>query len=469
MATTDEIRRKLEEQANQRVNPLLKGLSMLTGGIAGEFTGTNEQIRQQRQARRALLEENLAALQEERMMERMKAQQDEMLKRQIQLENERIKAEMLRRSEEAAGAEDVLSGSTFVGPVSQSRELGRMNARIQRLVTGEKEAAEKSGLIGRLVAEMGPTERAAVESGIVPRYEDMDIGTLRKMASASEASRSIAKEARQARREEGLKMQLVTPSGTVVYGSYDELASKYPSLVENITVAKSKEEKPLDAGFTESDGQISFRFGPGVTPEQAAEYKKGVYKSFGIDFGEGAGKPGAGAGLPPKGPPAEKGAPQVGRGTGKLRGGAAASVASEMAAAPAATITSDMYGPLSPSEQFVQTGRRLGALEGRGGASTYGAQQTLTSPFYEAVAQELGTQPQRVGGESILVKSAKAVIASQFPTEQWNKLPQEVQNRIYIEALNRSAAEMANPPKQKGVFGTGYAESPFAPYSIKRD
>jgi len=85
------------------------------------------------------------------------------------------------------------------------------------------------------------------------------------------------------------------------------------------------------------------------------------------------------------------------------------------------------------------------------------------------VARELGTQPQRVGGESIIVKGAKAVIASEFPTEQWNKLPQEVQNRIYIEALNRSAAEMAKPPQQKGIFGVGYGESPFAQYSIKRD
>ena len=65
MATPEETRRRLEEQANRRVNPLLKGLSMLTGGIAGEFTGTNEQIRQQRQAKRTLMEENLAALQEE--------------------------------------------------------------------------------------------------------------------------------------------------------------------------------------------------------------------------------------------------------------------------------------------------------------------------------------------------------------------------------------------------------------------
>lgn len=398
-------------------------------------------------------------------MQRMREQQNEMLKRQIELENERTKAEMLRRSEEAAGAEDVLSGSTFVGPVSQSRELGRMNARIQRLATGEKEAAEKAGLIGRLVAEMGPTERAAVESGIVPRYEDMDIGTLRKMASASEAARSIAKEARQTKREEGLKMQLVTPSGTVVYGSFDELSSKYPSMVENITVAKPKEPKPLDASFTEQNGQIDFRFGPGVTPEQAIEYKNSVYKSFGIDAGQGTGKPITTPTPLPKGPAAEKGAAQVGRGTGEARGKAAAAIASEMAAAP----TPEMYGPPSPSEQFIQTGRRLGALEGRGGAATYGAQQTLTSPFYEAVAQELATQPQRVGGESVIVKGAKAVIASEFPTEQWNKLPQEVQNRIYIEALNRSAAEMAKPPQQKGIFGVGYAESPFAPYSIKRD
>ena len=110
MATTDEIRRKLEEQATQRVNPLLKGLSMLTGGIAGEFTGTNEQIRQQRQARRALMEENLAALQEERMMERMKAQQDEMLKRQLQIEEAQRLAALDIETRKAQGSEMVLTG-----------------------------------------------------------------------------------------------------------------------------------------------------------------------------------------------------------------------------------------------------------------------------------------------------------------------------------------------------------------------
>lgn len=60
----------LEQQATQRINPLLKGLSMLTGGIAGELTGTNEQIRQQRAARRALLQEELQKRDEQRALDR---------------------------------------------------------------------------------------------------------------------------------------------------------------------------------------------------------------------------------------------------------------------------------------------------------------------------------------------------------------------------------------------------------------
>lgn len=60
----------LQQQAEQRINPFLKGLSMLTGGIAGELTGTNEQIRQQRAARRALLQEELQKRDEQRALER---------------------------------------------------------------------------------------------------------------------------------------------------------------------------------------------------------------------------------------------------------------------------------------------------------------------------------------------------------------------------------------------------------------
>jgi hypothetical protein len=463
MATPDEIRRKLEEQASQRVNPLLKGLSMLTGGIAGEFTGTNEQIRQQRQAKRSLMEENLAALQEERLMARLKAQQEEMLKRQIELENERTQADLLRRSEEAAGAEDVLGGSTFVGPVSQSRELGRRTARLQRLATGEKEAAEKSKIIGRLTAEMGETEKAAIESGIIPDYSTLDINTLRRMESASDVSQRQKLEARQAKLDEGKVFVSRNAAGDVSVQGPADLVNRFQTA--NPEFFKKRKDSPYKVSMQETEDRRSFNvdFGEmtadeikGIAPQ--LEDMRKAYGSFSKDDLSGAG--GESTKAFPKGPAAEKGAAQVGRGTGETRSGAADAVVSEMTTPPVA----NMYGPLSPSEQFTKTGRELKALEGRGGTYTYGASQTLTDPFYESVASELGTKPQRIGQESVLVKGAKSVIANEFPTEQWNSLPQEVKNRIYIEALNKSAAEMSKPQTSRG-----YNRSPFADISYQRD
>lgn len=465
MATPDEIRRKLEEQASQRVNPLLKGLSMLTGGIAGEFTGTNEQIRQQRQAKRSLMEENLAALQEERLMARLKAQQEEMLKRQIELENERTQADLLRRSEEAAGAEDVLGGSTFVGPVSQSRELGRRTARLQRLATGEKEAAEKSKIIGRLTAEMGETEKAAIESGIIPDYSTLDINTLRRMESASDVSQRQKLEARQAKLDEGKVFVSRNAAGEVTVQGPLDLVRKYQEANPDIFSSVKGSPYKISMRQTEDGSSFNVDFGDmtvGQVEELAPQIDKmrKAYGSFSRDDLSGAGAGGEGTKTFPKGPAAEKGAAQVGRGTGETRSGAADAVVSEMTTPPVA----NMYGPLSPSEQFTKTGRELKALEGRGGTYTYGASQTLTDPFYESVASELGTKPQRIGQESVLVKGAKSVIANEFPTEQWNSLPQEVKNRIYIEALNKSASEMSKPQTSRG-----YNRSPFADISYQRD
>jgi hypothetical protein len=66
MATND----SLESQASQRINPFLRGLSILTGGIAGEFTGTNEQIRRQNAIKQALLQDEFAKRDEQRALER---------------------------------------------------------------------------------------------------------------------------------------------------------------------------------------------------------------------------------------------------------------------------------------------------------------------------------------------------------------------------------------------------------------
>jgi hypothetical protein len=70
MATTDEIRSLLQTQATQSINPFMRGLSLLTGGLAGEFTGTNEDIRNREFAKRALMEQNIKDLEEERAIKR---------------------------------------------------------------------------------------------------------------------------------------------------------------------------------------------------------------------------------------------------------------------------------------------------------------------------------------------------------------------------------------------------------------
>jgi hypothetical protein len=470
MATTDEIRRKLEEQANQRVNPLLKGLSMLTGGIAGEFTGTNEQIRQQRTAKRALMEEDLSALQEQRLMERVKNQQAEMLKRQLELEAGRTAAEERRQLLDVTGAEEVLTGAdkTNIGPVEQAQEIGRRKARVQKLVTGEREASEKAGLIGRLQAEMGATEKAAIESGTMPDYSSLDINTLRRIAGASDVSMRNKAEARQAKQDEGRVFVSRSASGEVSVQGPADLVRKYQDA--NPDVFTKRKNSPYKISMRETEDGRSFNVDFGDMPideiQNIAPQLDQMKKAYGVSSQTDLSGGGAGAGATtakpiPKAPAATPGDPMVGRGSGKPRGEVADMIAKEVAAQP------DMYGPPTPREQFLQTGKRLSALEGRGGASTYGAQQTLTSPFNAAVASELNIQPERVGAESVFVKGAKAVVADQFPTEQWNSLPQEVKNRIYMQALNESAAQMANPSAPKSMLGLGYAESPFAPYSYK--
>ena len=73
MATTEEterIRALLQGQATQKINPFMRGLTLLTGGLAGEFTGTNEDIRSRALAKQALMEQNIRSLDEDRAIQR---------------------------------------------------------------------------------------------------------------------------------------------------------------------------------------------------------------------------------------------------------------------------------------------------------------------------------------------------------------------------------------------------------------
>lgn len=268
MATTEEIRRKLQEQATQRVNPLLKGLSMLTGGIAGEFTGTNEQIRQQRQAKRALMEEDLAALQEERMMQRMREQQNEMLKRQLEIDEAQRLAATRSRAAEARGQANVYAGRDTMGPFEPAEQLGMETARASL----EAKRPEMAGYLAAQKVQLG----------------EPDIDTLRFMYNQQKAKEEMQKEAD--RRKSGY-LQFNIPGVGTIGGSPEqiqEIRKTYPQIGKMIENAGT-EESPFSTRFSfdETTGQMvpSISFKAGTPIEKQMEAIKQLQSAFGANQG----------------------------------------------------------------------------------------------------------------------------------------------------------------------------------------
>jgi len=436
----------LEQASKYRTGVPTRLLNVLTGGLAGAITGSTEKAQEAARARQALLQEDLDKRNEQRMIERMKIQQAEMLKRQLELEANRTDAENRRRLLETAGTEEALTGKYITGPVEQSQELGRQIGRLQKLSVDQKEAAEKAGLIGQLTAEMGPTERAAVEAGVVSPYESMDIASLRRMRGASDVSLRKQEEARRAKQDEGKVFVSRNAAGDVSVQGPSDLVTRFQAA--NPDFFRNKKDSPYKVSMRQTDDGSSFNvdFGDMTAGEikeiapQLEEMKKAYGSLSRSDLsGAGAATGGtAGAAKPiAKGPAAGEGESMVGRGSGKARSGAAAAIASQPQAEPEPQV----LGPMSPEQEFAAINRKLAEIESRGGASAYGARQTLTTPFYTDVASELNVQPEQVGA-SVYQRTPRTVVSQNFPVEQFRNLPQEVQNRLYIDAMNKSAQAM---------------------------
>jgi hypothetical protein len=244
MATPEEIRKKLEAQATQRVNPLLKGLTMLTGGLAGEFTGTNEQIRQRNLAKRALMEEDLASLQEQRLNERMKAQRGQMLEDELK----RIAAQ-----DEAI-------------------------ARRQREGEAVAREAKRPAMVGYLRTR--PDYQAGGPMAMpIPALESMD--TLEESVAMEKA---LQDQEQEARKQKSGYTQVNVPGFGTIGGTPDQIsamAEKYPQVKEFMSTQRQPEPKfNVNWAMDELSGQpvprISFK--PG-TPLQ--EQRKIVAELYG--------------------------------------------------------------------------------------------------------------------------------------------------------------------------------------------
>lgn len=277
MATPEEIRKKLETQAGQRVNPLLKGLSMLTGGIAGEFTGTNEQIRQQRTAKRALMEEDLAALQEQRVMDRMKAQRQLMLEEDLKRLASERESNLLTGTSRAKGAAMALGGTAneFVGPLDAATRAGIAEAELSQAQT---ENARMQALKSRAPEMSGYLSQRGVKLG------QPDVETLAFMEAQEKTREAAQKEAD--RKKQGY-MQFNLPGVGTIGGSPEqikEISKMYPQLKDYLDNAGT-DNSPFSSRLSFDPVTETYKpvitFKPGIPIEKQVEITKQFQSSFG--------------------------------------------------------------------------------------------------------------------------------------------------------------------------------------------
>lgn len=263
MATTaEDIRAELDKKANQRINPLLKGLSMLTGGIAGELTGTNEQMRERRQAKAALLEEQQRTLQEERMLSRIEAN------RKLALEEE------LKR----IAAQDAAIAARQRTTEQEKREAARPTMRGFLESRQNYQVGGDRGLGGAMAAPISALE---------------PIESVEQQYSYEKAMQDREEEAR---KQKSGYTQVNVPGFGTIGGTPDQIsaiAEKYPQVKKFISGEMEQEPKyntfwSRDPLTGETSPRISFK--PGTPIE---EQRKIVGELFGQQ------SPFTGAGEPP--------------------------------------------------------------------------------------------------------------------------------------------------------------------------
>ena len=251
MATPQNYSVDLEAAASRRINPFLKGLTMLTGGLAGEFTGTNEQIRERNRARQALLQEELNKRDEQRALERQliinalqsgvgQLEGDTFEQRMADFNRKKIRKEI------AAGEGRVFGYGQTMGPFqSQADPAFQISA------------SEAQAEMARRGAELTQRQRIDAESN--RQFLEGRGVTIPAGATAGQLEAL--------RRTEDIKMQSAIPfeqRGEVAKAGLRRLqaAGAYPSPmdVSKMTAAQAiAEEEPASKQYAESQRVFAFQ------------------------------------------------------------------------------------------------------------------------------------------------------------------------------------------------------------------
>jgi len=269
MPTTD-IRALLEEQANQRINPFMKGLSMLTGGISGEFTGTNEDIRNRNYAKKALIEEGL-------LMDRMKAQRQLMLEEDLKRLASEREANLLTGTSKARGAAMALSGTAknYTGPLDAATQAGIAEAELDQ---AKVESNRINALKGKEQEMRGYLADRNVKLG------EPDVDTTEFMYSQEKSKEASQKEARLTKSG---YMSFYIPGLGQISGTPDyieQTKQKYPqygNIIDN-AIKQAESGEPQYTVTSEQDpltGEIKRRvvIKPGTSLEERDAIERQVF------------------------------------------------------------------------------------------------------------------------------------------------------------------------------------------------
>lgn len=175
MATTEEIKSLLQQQAEKKINPFMRGLTLLTGGLAGEFTGTNEDIRSRALAKQALMEQNIRSLDEDRAIQRQKM--ENILRFRTTAAGEGLgvlpgstEEEVLANYMEARKRKDIGKEAAFTAA------LGR-TPQGMALLTNRQDQAFQSGYGAANLDILGKESEAAVQEKIqTPAFRSQLLG-----------------------------------------------------------------------------------------------------------------------------------------------------------------------------------------------------------------------------------------------------------------------------------------------------
>ncbi|NBS70546.1 hypothetical protein EBT31_16775 [bacterium] len=199
------------------------------------------------------------------------------LQRQLMLEEDLKRAEVEREAN-AINEARRLQGETMVARGEDASMVGPLDPQTALGVTRAKAAIAKAEYDRIRQLEARRNEMTGYLSAQGVQTGEPDIETLAFLESQQKAREDIKKQ------KKDVMMQLTTKSGSTVYGTYDELASRFPDEVKNISVAKEKVPGMSTRMTTDEFGtrSIVHEFGGDITKFSVRKLKMSIASQIGI-------------------------------------------------------------------------------------------------------------------------------------------------------------------------------------------